>query len=605
MAPNKKIFVLISGRDEQCQGIYYDWNEVKHHVQGIKKSTGVNLLWKSFEGPNREEDAREYWFEHHSTHPTIHRRSTDQTPTRNSSQSSSTSSRDRSPRNSTRTSQNTRSLNTRSLSRDRDRVRDSRQSSSRDRSPDHSQGRTCSRDRARGRSKREQSPHRDTHRSQTRESSRTRDTSRTRATSCDDSRQSSSASIPYNTVANRLPSNRNNPDPHLYQHWKESSDRSVAPILEELELGTHWAEPYLQLRLRKLERLRHQLPSPPAHGRDSTRLNSPILTDRWCDENSIPIPTDIVDREYKLTTESYRRILYTESWDEKDTHIVKYIETVDGQRDFALQHLCDVTYQCVSRQTLLLRKNATDVEQLEASQDIQKSLFEQNQRLLLANKALKQRNIRAHNKKTVQFEPTTNAVPNSPLKKLKINSPTDTPTKLKAKKSTALSKSPSITKSLPIKKSNSVDSSAPPSIHKKTKHLSKSTPLVKSVVQGKTTRTKRPPSNQDIIIESGSEESDGIVTTPESSDGGGEFRSEYSQNADLQEVEDNIDVSKDFEEEDLNIDDGSDTESDHRESFGFEDDHPDCSYCVAGSGRKQGHVGRHTRTLSKEPPLST
>ena len=121
---------------------------------------------------------------------------------------------------------------------------------------------------------------------------------------------------------------------------------------------------------------------------------------------------------------------------------MKYIETVDGQRDYILQHTSDVTYQCVSRQTQLLRKNKADVEPLVVSQLIQKSLFQQNQRLMLANKALKKLNIRANNQKAVQFEPTNN-VPDSPLKKLKISTGTTTP-KSKVRKSSSIVKSNSV-----------------------------------------------------------------------------------------------------------------------------------------------------------------
>ena len=390
MAPNKKIFVVISGRDDTSKGLYYDWQEVKDHVQGVKKSSGIRILWKSFEGANREDAAKEYWHEHHSTSPTCHRRPTSSNTSGSRDQDRGRDRRRSSSRERERLSQDrashvtsprdrprSRSAQKSTSYRDRPRGRSARSQHTEDFSQDDrksSRNSPRARDSSRPRNSSREKDYSD--RPRTRELSRARESSRTRTPSWDDQRSSSSGLIPdpFNTVANRFPGSRHNPDPKLYQHWRKNS---VAPEPAFGEPGTFWAEHYLQLRLRKLEHLRQQLPSPP--GRKPT--GSSIVTERWCDDNSIPIPTDLVDREYKLTTETYRKVLYTESWSDKEKYIVEYIETVDGQRDFTLNHMSDVIYQCVTRQTFLLSKNAADVEQLFVSQSIQKSLFEQNQRL--------------------------------------------------------------------------------------------------------------------------------------------------------------------------------------------------------------------------------
>ena len=70
--PSKKIFVVISSRTKKSPGLYSDWTTVQHEIQGIKKAAGIRLVWKSFEGTNREEDALDYWHSHHEEAPTIH-----------------------------------------------------------------------------------------------------------------------------------------------------------------------------------------------------------------------------------------------------------------------------------------------------------------------------------------------------------------------------------------------------------------------------------------------------------------------------------------------------------------------------------------------------
>jgi hypothetical protein len=61
---SKKIFVIISGRDEDSPGLYHSWKTAQDHIQGIKKSSGTIVLWESFEGKHKESDALLYWHSH-------------------------------------------------------------------------------------------------------------------------------------------------------------------------------------------------------------------------------------------------------------------------------------------------------------------------------------------------------------------------------------------------------------------------------------------------------------------------------------------------------------------------------------------------------------
>ena len=69
--PSKKVFVVIAGRTSESPGLYYEWEDVKTHIQGVKQSSGINIVWKSFDGARRDEDAKKYWYKHNTTPPII------------------------------------------------------------------------------------------------------------------------------------------------------------------------------------------------------------------------------------------------------------------------------------------------------------------------------------------------------------------------------------------------------------------------------------------------------------------------------------------------------------------------------------------------------
>jgi hypothetical protein len=245
--------------------------------------------------------------------------------------------------------------------------------------------------------------------------------------------------------------------------------------------------------------------------------------------------------------------------------------------------------------------------------------------LHLANKALKQQNIRISNaKKTLQFEADkdtnadTNTIPNSPLKKPKTSatSSANSPSVGKIVKSlsvTKITKSPSVNKA-PLKHNKAARSPSAKSLTKSpsVKSLSKS-PSVKSLLKStshikstpKSTRPKRACTSQNTAAteDKGSESdtTEDKISTPESdTDSEVQFeREEYSFNSDRQEEQLQADAL-DQQDDEFGDDEFGQNNLDE---FGFEPDHPDCLECAQGSGRKHGHTGRHTRT-TKEPPFS-
>jgi hypothetical protein len=583
MAPSKKIFVVVSGKSKDSPGFYYDWGDAKDQIHGIKKAAGVTLRWKSFDGSRREEDAREYWFEHHSSSPINRSEATTDRSTRSSRRSKSpdnrnrsrqrsprcqrsphSPSRDRAPsrgsrdrsRERGRHSSETRETRRKSLSRDRVSTRESPRHESSSESP-----RTSSRDRKK--SPRASPRYRESPRGSTRDR-HSRSTSRSDIEIDRESReyQNQSWHSPYDIIDRRLGSQ--NPNPDLYQNWIQPKD-DVPKDRSSPTQDTHWAETYLNLRLRKLKHLRHQLPGPPLkkNGTSDSDLSQSVVNDKWCDDNSVPIPTDLIDKEYKLTTETYRNILYAENWSDKERLILTYIEIVDTQRDFSLQHMSDVTFQCVHRHSKLLRKNLTDVEQLVTSQSIQTRLFQQNQRLVLANKALKKQNI-INASKAVHFgapspEQTTPTLTKSQASTKKKTKPAEKtkPAVIKKSPSVTLKKSPSVKKAAIVKAAAAVKKTAT----KKTATKSKISPVSSPDVQEQ---------EQDNDIEISDSDNSGSVTQEEF---GFENPSDFN-----------------FTEEETHQGD---------DEIEVDEDEP-CTECVRGSGRKAGHVGRHTASLRRE-----
>jgi hypothetical protein len=330
-------------------------------------------------------------------------------------------------------------------------------------------------------------------------------------------------------------------------------------------------------------------------------------------DNSIPVPTAIVDSEYKLTADTYRRILYASSWNEKDTLIQKYCDVIDAQRDANLQHTSDVTYQCVTRHSTLQRQTQTDVVKLQTSQILNKKLHEQNLRLNKANACLKNQNTLISNKakKVVHFD-TDNT--NSSPKKSRPGLPKKTPTP----RATARISATAVTKTAVRARHspNNVSST----------YRASPTPKPQSTTETPTTPV---PALQRPTTAASSD-----VSTPDSSAGNNDSDCEFTQEitAPLDDVNttDDIDVSDggDSSTEDetpaeyaiakaqylaeLNLtphrsalrsttDDRAGTEqTDEVDEFQFDTNElSDCGKCVHGSGRKIGHSGRHTTTLRK------
>jgi hypothetical protein len=341
----------------------------------------------------------------------------------------------------------------------------------------------------------------------------------------------------------------------------------------------------------QLQQARHELPIPP----------SSILATPGDVKNQLP--SDLVDRQYKLTTDAYRRILYTDSWITKDKFIRQYMETVDTTRDTSVQHLGEVHCKLIKRHNLLQRKNKEDVEQLAASQSIQTSLFQQTQRLNLANKALKQLNIQ-HNtnaKKAVRFEDkahtketatndkiNTNAISGSPLKKTKLSAATGKPN---AALKTKLVRSPSVKST-----SKSTGITTPTKASRSPSHLTKSPSQLAKTRKGSQKNT-----NDTATTDDTTSTTDETNTITDDSD---IEITRVLRGRTEEDSDDDIESTAAYlaqHEERLNTD-SADNSAEDNDEFGF--GVFECAECVPGSGRNDGHSGRHTRTKSKAPSSS-
>ena len=125
--------------------------------------------------------------------------------------------------------------------------------------------------------------------------------------------------------------------------------------------------------MRDLKKLRINLPSPPAKDPvDRHNINASIVSEEWCNAHDIPVPSELIDGEYQLAQEVYRRVLYSETWTQKDLHIQQYFKIVDDKRDYNLQQTSDVTFQCLDRHAKLVRRVAHDSAQIRKPKTLKK-----------------------------------------------------------------------------------------------------------------------------------------------------------------------------------------------------------------------------------------
>jgi hypothetical protein len=159
---------------------------------------------------------------------------------------------------------------------------------------------------------------------------------------------------------------------HVSSHGKlaeQTRDANWQTHAKDPELQPHWGENFLKQRMRSLKNLRITLPRPPAtEPVDRQDITASIITDEWCAAHNIPIPSEIVDGEYQLAQEVYRRVLYAETWTEKDLHMQTFFAIVDDKRDFNLKQTSDVTFQCLDRHAKSVRRIAHDSAQIKTSQ---------------------------------------------------------------------------------------------------------------------------------------------------------------------------------------------------------------------------------------------
>ena len=127
--------------------------------------------------------------------------------------------------------------------------------------------------------------------------------------------------------------------------------------------------------MRDLKKLRTNLPRPPAKEPvDRFDIDASIISEEWCNAHDIPVPNELVDGEYQLAQEVYRRVLYSDTWTQKDTHIQEYFKIVDDKRDYNLLITSDITFQCLDRHAKSVRRISHDSAQIKKSQETEKKL---------------------------------------------------------------------------------------------------------------------------------------------------------------------------------------------------------------------------------------
>ena len=391
---SKKIFVVITGRNEDSADIYSSWKEVQHHIQGVKKSSGTVVEWESFEGIHKDSDALLYWHSHYREPPPSQTR---QAPPNKPA-----------PAHNTRYSQQHQQVAQQSSSANRTRQTNDRGTPYADnykqnRHQDYYEDKYWTEDyppdliNQETRSKSTPTPapapqkywkedykKEDFHTEQIRHAS-----------------QDNRAHTPATTHASTT---------------RVNSEKPPTPPTEEAQSGKpHWAEEYVRNRLKQLKYVRQKLPSPPAtEPVDRQNILASIVSHEWLTNHQIPVASDLVDSEYQLTHEVYRRILYTDCWEEKDHQIYTYLTIVDAKRDYHLLGSSDVTYQCLDRHAKHVRRTAHDAAQIVSSQRIEKSLFEANQALEKSSLELEKavlklrRDLASEKKKNFQFSTNKN-----------------------------------------------------------------------------------------------------------------------------------------------------------------------------------------------------
>ena len=362
---SKKIFVVITGRDNTSPGIYASWKTAQSHIQGIKKISGIVVEWNSFEGAQRDTESLLYWHSHYKEPPSYpDQRRQNPTPTPASA-----------PKDHTPAKTRSKALATQTFAQEAPPQAPTQQSSSIATDTDKSSQKNNTPNPSR------QPPHppQGTH---------------------TNSRDILRAAVNYahgNLYSGEVFPERKHND-------TGDSGNTRANWHEHLRPGErHWSEEYLQLRIRQIKQLRLNLPTPPAtEPVDRRDILESIVSQEWLENNAIPVPSALVDSEYSLTSDYYRRVLYTENWDEKDHHISVYLTTIDAKRDHHLQTHTEITFQCLDRHSKHVRRTAHDAAHINTSQSIQKNLFENNQKLELSVTRLR-RDLAAEKKKNFHF----------------------------------------------------------------------------------------------------------------------------------------------------------------------------------------------------------
>jgi hypothetical protein len=212
---------------------------------------------------------------------------------------------------------------------------------------------------------------------------------------------------------------------HDHANWSAPPSQSQSPFTDENQNQPHWGEGYLKNRMRDLKNLRINLPSPPAKEPvDRLNIDESIVSAEWCNAHDIPVPSELIDGEYQLAQEVYRRVLYSDTWTKKDKHMQQYFIVVDNKRDYNLNQTSDVTFQCLDRHAKQVRRIAHDSAQIRKSQEIEISLRSNYEDLEKINIRLcRQIEVGRERIRTLEAEAVTESVKPTPTRTGRRGSP--------------------------------------------------------------------------------------------------------------------------------------------------------------------------------------
>ena len=176
--------------------------------------------------------------------------------------------------------------------------------------------------------------------------------------------KSESASRDRGHPSSRLPSNLQ-ASHDQYAKWTEAAkEEEIKPRRRERDSqrlrGQTDLEGHLLRRIQQLNRLKSQVPRPPAREPvDKGDIHASIVTEEWARAQGVPVASDILDGEIALALEVYGRIL-REGPELQLEGVLTYLTIVDAKRDWHTKVAGQITYDCLDKHAKGVRQQAHD-----------------------------------------------------------------------------------------------------------------------------------------------------------------------------------------------------------------------------------------------------